>query len=712
MSEVKILPDGSLMNEENCMYMYLGKKINGKPIIPEGVEDISAFTHSNPDIYNEYEGGYYLGTEENPYKYFCKKTRSATSISLHPDTEYICSQAFYGFRGEIEFNEKLKGIGEEAFRNAYEMCSSTTLVIPNGCVRIGKNAFKHNYTPPIVHLPDSITYIGKGAFPSYPPERIVASPKVLALIGKDVFVAKALEYFKGGAQNDEDDAKWLKEIEQFKTPFVNAAIASKNENALIFAISNKLTKKADHDKILDVAKGIGSSALKAAALGSSAKPTQKEREKKAEKELDKALGLKPLSVADIKKLWEYRVDADGNVTLTKYIGKESIPSIPAKVGKAIVTRIGNKAFANNSTITAVYIPEGVLAIGDYAFEGCKSLEYVELSAALLVVGNNIFEGCKKNTSLPDISSYEASTLTHGGEKQMDYCRLEVINRQWRYYINPETNECQIEKYIGQDTCIIVPRRLFGATVTKICSLAFSSGLSHNSQSHGSGPQQKHNKTIESVVLPEGLKKIADHAFSGCAKLKSINIPEGCEVDHSAFLGCKSLAKDKMLIIFDNVLYQCVDSSTSYGYMASPKPLFVANIPGNVNRIAVGAFKNARSLECVVIPEGVIEIARETFHDCKSLKNITLPNGLKKIDNFAFLGCGNLDSVIIPSEVEIIGKAAFAFCSNLSTVTMRGNVSTIAEDVFNRCSEHLILRAPKGSSAEMYALKNNIKFEAI
>ncbi len=84
MSEVKTLSDGSLMNEENCMYMYRGTKINGKPIIPKGVEDISAFTHSNPDIYNEYEGGYYLGTEENPYKYFCKKTRSHACQDASP----------------------------------------------------------------------------------------------------------------------------------------------------------------------------------------------------------------------------------------------------------------------------------------------------------------------------------------------------------------------------------------------------------------------------------------------------------------------------------------------------------------------------------------------------------------------------------------------------------------------------------------------------
>ena len=58
MSEVKRLPDGSLMNEENCLYGYSWEYVNGKPVIPDGVEDISAFTFSQKEMFNEYDGCY------------------------------------------------------------------------------------------------------------------------------------------------------------------------------------------------------------------------------------------------------------------------------------------------------------------------------------------------------------------------------------------------------------------------------------------------------------------------------------------------------------------------------------------------------------------------------------------------------------------------------------------------------------------------------
>lgn len=44
-----MLLDGSLMNEENNLYLFMGKKVDGKPIIPDGLEDISAFYYNEDD---------------------------------------------------------------------------------------------------------------------------------------------------------------------------------------------------------------------------------------------------------------------------------------------------------------------------------------------------------------------------------------------------------------------------------------------------------------------------------------------------------------------------------------------------------------------------------------------------------------------------------------------------------------------------------------
>lgn len=707
MSEVKILPDGSLMNEENSLYMFMGKKVNGKPIIPDGVEDIKAFSYSGAEIYNEYEGGYYLGSEDNPYKYFCKKTRSATNVCLHPDTEYICYQAFYGFRGELKFNNKLKGIGEEAFKNAFEMCKAT-LVIPDGCLKIGVNAFKHNYTPPVVYLPGSITYIGKGAFPSYPAERIFALPKVLALISKDLFIAKALTYFNSGKQTTEDDAKWLAEMESCKNPFVKAAIFSKNVNALLFALSNKLTQKSDYDKIVEVATATQNTALKAAVLGTTAKPTIKEREKTAEKEVEKAIGIRALSVADIKKLWEYRVDDDGCATLTKYIGSETIPTIPEKIGKALVKRIGNKALRMCEKAESIYVPEGIVAIGDCAFADNKALATVELPNSLLVVGKDLFANCKSLKNIPDTSSKTLDLTDCEGKVQYDYCRFDAIKAEFKWVIDTAKNECAIEKYVGTSVDIVVPETLFGVPVTVIKRDAFSSGLTYSG--NGTGAQQKHNKTIKSIKLPESIVKIDDYAFSGCVALESLNVPLNCEVGKCAFLGCKKLAKDKRLVIFNGTLYRCIDSSAIYTGISNSVTPYSVVVPAGVNAIADYAFERCMMLECVEFSSSVAKIGQGAFKGCSSLEKITLPASIVEIGNYAFQECA-INEIEIPSSIISIGCGVFFGCTSLECVTIPETVTSIDEDAFRHCHS-VVIRAKKGSCAEEFANANDIRFEVI
>ena len=96
--------------------------------------------------------------------------------------------------------------------------------------------------------------------------------------------------------------------------------------------------------------------------------------------------------------------------------------------------------------------------------------------------------------------------------------------------------------------------------------------------------------LESVVIPEGVTKIANNAFTACTKLKSVTIPEGV---------------------------------TSIGRMA---------------------FWNCRALESVVIPSTVTEIGSYAFSDCVNLKSVTLPKSFEsQADVVAniFDGCTNV-----------------------------------------------------------------------
>ena len=72
------------------------------------------------------------------------------------------------------------------------------------------------------------------------------------------------------------------------------------------------------------------------------------------------------------------------------------PSFPTTVS---VTKIGDKAFINCTTLVSVTIPAPVTEIGDNAFAKCENLAEVTLSEGLKTIGRNAFGGC---TTLKEI----------------------------------------------------------------------------------------------------------------------------------------------------------------------------------------------------------------------------------------------------------------------------------------------------------------------
>ena len=54
-------------------------------------------------------------------------------------------------------------------------------------------------------------------------------------------------------------------------------------------------------------------------------------------------------------------------------------------------RIDEYAFAGNTSLVSVKIPDGVTAIGDYAFAGCTSLQDVILPVGLTEIGAHAFD---------------------------------------------------------------------------------------------------------------------------------------------------------------------------------------------------------------------------------------------------------------------------------------------------------------------------------
>ena len=159
-----------------------------------------------------------------------------------------------------------------------------------------------------------------------------------------------------------------------------------------------------------------------------------------------------------------------------------------------------------------------------------------------------------------------------------------------------------------------------------------------------------------VVIPDGVTRIDDMAFTGCTSLTSVVISEGVtSIGDSAFSGCKGLADANGFVIVQNALH---------GYYGKGGDVV---IPEGVTSIGWGAFAGCSSLTSVVIPEGVTSIGEGAFAGCSSLASVVIPESVTSIGDEAFSYCKSLTGVVIPEGVKIIGKKAFAECDELCTI---------------------------------------------
>ena len=89
-----------------------------------------------------------------------------------------------------------------------------------------------------------------------------------------------------------------------------------------------------------------------------------------------------------------------NGVVLKYIGENNVCEIPEYLG---ITEIGDEAFYENDSLTAVVIPDGVTRIGDYAFYACRNLMSISVPESLTEIGQSAFTGC---INLPEIPGQE------------------------------------------------------------------------------------------------------------------------------------------------------------------------------------------------------------------------------------------------------------------------------------------------------------------
>lgn len=185
------------------------------------------------------------------------------------------------------------------------------------------------------------------------------------------------------------------------------------------------------------------------------------------------------TVEDFKKEWTFGKLQDGTLIIRSYKGSGPVAEIPERIGKTLVTEIGENLFAmansRNIAVRRVFVPASVRTIAANAFDSSAELEEISVH--------------------PKNMAYRSE----GGAIYQGNVLLRV----------PRGRQGSVS--VAEGTVEIAPGALRGCR-------------------------------MKEIVLPATVQAIGESAFEDCEKLRAIAIPAACKVERLAFTGCRALVQ--------------------------------------------------------------------------------------------------------------------------------------------------------------------------
>lgn len=431
------------------------------------------------------------------------------------------------------------------------------------------------------------------------------------------------------------------------------------------------------------------------------------------------------------------IERNGEYYIESYIGSESIITLPTTCsiidGQVVegydytIVGTGARAFAYNSMILDVEIPEGYNSLGAYTFEGCVNLQYVSIPSSLSMITKGSFSGC---TSLTDIV---LPNVRHIGLDAFSNCQnLSTILVEYTEGIitidSPETS-------IPQSTVIYVPSVLLDGYQNTYPGLTF--------EGYGDEPVGEslpftfsgnvltgYTGNDSDIIIPssyaigETHTENANTSFDYTQEGQQIMEELSCTLEQAQEEVQSRYLRDDLTFFLEGlqeIVIQDVWSAVDELLMNIDMDVQLDdNITGRIDRVNFQYSVNITQ-EVVEYIEGddytVDIIGPNSFEGNQDITSVSIPDTVTYIDNAAFYGCSNLVSVSIPDNVTYIGQGAFSDCSSLYDITLPSmletldygalsstaitsivvpdSVTSLGERVFENCRELTSVTLPQG-----------------
>lgn len=204
---------------------------------------------------------------------------------------------------------------------------------------------------------------------------------------------------------------------------------------------------------------------------------------------------------------------DGKAVITGYSGTETRVSVPSTLDGYPVFAIGEGAFQDNKSITAVTLANGICEVRDNAFESCIKLAQINLPASITRFGENAIENTayyndKSNWTIrpEDLGSSSGGWNFGNGQDTIPWEFIKASKLEY-LYLGTVLVRCLVDgSYsVKNGTTVIADGAFCGEENFKSCS------------------------------VPSTTVTLGARAFKDCTSLSSVSINDNCKIYEDAFL---------------------------------------------------------------------------------------------------------------------------------------------------------------------------------
>lgn len=371
-------------------------------------------------------------------------------------------------------------------------------------------------------------------------------------------------------------------------------------------------------------------------------------------------------------------------------------SLTEVITPAMIFKIEFEAFYCCKSLAKITIPMTLNVLEKYAFYQCSSLKEINLvNTSLDTINSYCFSGSGlttfsspmrlriiKDHAFHNITSLESFKFSNELQKieiaAFSLCTgLKLVDIQ-NTVVTEIPDDCFNSTYS-------LEKITFNSKITKLGERCFFNAKSLTTITASKGlnvdslPDDAFYGCIKlsSFSFAKTIKKVGHRCFFGCEALNNVNMNEiqQCQFGDSVFQNCVSLKK--------LTLPQKVTSYGSY-FVAKTK---INNFPLekiSSNNIPEGAFMDCEQLNSIIIPPDIEYIGPFAFMGCKILTSIDLSETrVKRLENSTFQGCIKLSHIRFNNLITKLGSSCFAK-THIDALEKFASMDSISSSCFDGC----------------------------